>query len=152
MKILPDVNIKALVFGAAIAGGFIILGYQYWDWFYTFSSVGLLYAGYGQKNLKIGTICGAFASTVLIILTLQGYFGELEEFYLTSTGILALSALILIIGAIVGLVGAWAKKSRLKAIEEHEKQQNIGKNKTKKKKAKAQKDKPKSGFLNKFKK
>ena len=34
MEILPDVDIKAIVFGAAIAAAFIIFGYQYWDWFY----------------------------------------------------------------------------------------------------------------------
>jgi hypothetical protein len=30
------INIKALVFGAAIAAAFILFGYQYWDWFYPF--------------------------------------------------------------------------------------------------------------------
>ena len=75
MEILPDVDIKALIFGAAIAAAFILFGYQYNDWLYPFSAIGLLYAGYAQKNIKIGTLAGAFASTPIVVLTLQGYMG-----------------------------------------------------------------------------
>lgn len=133
MNKFTDLNFKALVFGAAIAGAFILFGYQFWDWFYPFSAIGLLYAGYGQNNWKQGTLCGAIASTPIIVLTFQGYMGQFDGFFLTQNGILALTALILIIGAFVGFVGAWTKRSRLKALEEYEKKQNIGKNKNKKK-------------------
>lgn len=150
MKILPDVNIKAIVFGAAIAAGFIIFGYMYWDWFYPVSAIGLLYTGYGQKNIKIGTIAGAFASTPIIILTFQGYLGQFDGFFLTETGILAVVVLILLVGAFVGFVGAWAKRDRMRALEEYEKKQNIGKNKKKNKKANIQKTEEKTGFLSKI--
>ena len=133
MNKFTDLNFKALVFGAAIAGAFILFGYQFWDWFYPFSAIGLLYAGYCQNNWKQGTLCGAIASTPIIVLTFQGYMGQFDGFFLTQNGILALTALILIIGAFVGFVGAWTKRSRLKALEEYEKKQNIGKNKNKKK-------------------
>ena len=129
-----DLDFKALVFGAAIAGAFILFGYQIWDWFYPFSAIGLLYAGYGQNDIKLGTLCGAIASTPVIILTLQGYMGSFDGFFLTQNGILALTALILIVGAFVGFVGAWTKRSRVKAQEQYEKQQKIGKNKKKNKK------------------
>jgi len=66
MDRIPNVHIKALIFGAAIAAAFILFGYQYWDWFYPFSAIGLLYAGYAQKNIKIGTLAGAFASTPIV--------------------------------------------------------------------------------------
>jgi uncharacterized Tic20 family protein len=46
---------------------------------------------------------------------------------------LALTAMILLIGAFVGFVGAWTKRSREKAMVEYEKKQQIGKNKNKKK-------------------
>ena len=134
MNKFTTLNFKALVFGAAIAGAFILFGYQFWDWFYPFSAIGLLYAGYGQNNWKQGTLCGAIASTPIIVLTFQGYMGQFDGFFLTQNGILALTALILIIGAFVGFVGAWTKRSRLKALEEYEKKQNIGKNKKKNKK------------------
>ncbi len=134
MEILPDVDIKALIFGAGIAAAFILFGYQYWDWFYPFSAIGLLYAGYAQKNIKIGTLAGAFASTPIIVLTLQGYMGTFQEgFFTTENGIMTVALIILITGAFVGFVGAWAKSNRVKALEEYEKKQNIGKNKKKNK-------------------
>ena len=133
MNKFTSLNCKALIFGAAIAGAFILFGYQIWDWFYPFSAIGLLYAGYGQPDLKLGTFCGAFASTPIVVLTFQGYMGQFEGFFLTQNGILALTALILLIGALVGFVGAWTKRSREKALVEYEKKQQIGKNKNKNK-------------------
>lgn len=134
MNKFTDLNFKALIFGAAIAGAFILFGWQIWDWFYPFASLGLLYAGYGQNDLKLGTFCGAFASTPIIVLTFQGYMGQFDGFFLTENGMLALTILILVVGAFVGFVGAWTKRSRVKALEEHEKKQKIGKNKNKNKK------------------
>lgn len=149
MKYDLGLNMKALVFGAAIAAGFILLGFQYNDWLYPFSAMGLLYAGYGQGNIKMGTLMGALASTPIAILFLEGYFGQPSGFFITENGIMAVVALIVIVGAIVGLVGAWAKVSREKAKIEYEKQQNIGKNKKKKKKAEIQKTNEKTTFVDK---
>lgn len=134
MKYDFGINIKALVFGAAIAGAFILFGWQISDWLYPFSAIGLLYAGYGQDSIKKGTIMGAFASTPIIVLTFQGYMGQFDGFFLTETGILSVVAVILIVGAFVGFVGAWAKRDRTKALDEYEKKQKIGKNKKKNKK------------------
>ena len=133
MKYDFGINIKALVFGAAIAAAFIILGWQINDWLYPFSAAGLLYAGYGQDSIKKGTLIGAFASTPIIVLTLQGYLGQFNGFFMTETGILSVAAIILIVGAFVGFVGAWAKRDRMKALAEYEKKQQIGKNKKKNK-------------------
>lgn len=130
---LPQINFKALIFGAAIAAAFILFGYQIWDWLYPVSAIGLLYAGYGQIDLKTGAFAGGFASTPILVLTLQGYMGQFDGFFLTQNGILALAVLIIAVGAFVGFVGAWVKRSRLKALEQYEKKQNIGKNKNKKK-------------------
>ncbi|MDO5861040.1 hypothetical protein, partial [Methanobrevibacter sp.] len=102
-------DFKALVFGAAIAAGFILLGYQYNDWLYPFSAIGLLYAGYGQGNIKTGTLMGALASTLIAILYLDGYLGQPTGFFLTENGIIAVVALIIIVGAVIGFVGAWTK-------------------------------------------
>ena len=62
---------------------------------------------------------------------------------------MALTILILLVGAFVGFVGAWTRRSREKALVQYEKQQKTGKNK---KKSKAERNKPQSGFLGKFKK
>lgn len=136
MKYDLGLNMKALVFGSAIAAGFILLGFQYNDWLYPFSAIGLLYAGYGQSNIKTGALMGALASTLIAILYLEGYLGQPTGFFLTENGILAVVVLILIVGATVGFVGAWTKRSRQKAMEEYEKKQKIGKNKNKKKQLK----------------
>ena len=134
MKYDFGINIKALIFGAAISAAFILFGYQYWDWFYPFSAIGLIYAGYGQDNLKAGTLMGLLASTPSVVLTLQGYMGQFDGFFLTETGIITVALVILVVGAVVGFVGAWTKRSRVKALEQYEKQQKIGKNKKKNKK------------------
>ena len=98
-KFLPEINFKALIFGAAIAAAFIILGYQYWDWFYPFSAAGLLYAGYGQDSVKKGTLMGVLASTPIVVLTLQGYTGTFSgDFFASPTGILTVTLIILIVG------------------------------------------------------
>lgn len=132
MKYDFGIDVKSVVFGAAIAAAFVLFGYQYNDWIYPFASIGLLYVGYCAKNLKYGAILGAFASTPIIVLTFQGYMGRFSGFFLTQNGIIALAALILLVGAFVGFVGAWAKRSRIKAQEQYEAQQ-IGKKKNKKK-------------------
>lgn len=143
-------NMKALVFGAAIAAGFVIFGFQYNEWLYPFSAIGLLYAGYGQGNIKMGTLMGALASTPIILLFLQGYLGQPSGFFITENGILAVAGLIVVVGAIVGFVGAWAKTSREKAKIEYEKQQKIGKNKKKNKKAEIKKTNEKTTFVDKI--
>ncbi len=133
-KFLPEINIKALVFGAAIAAAFILFGYQINDWLYPFSAMGLLYIGYGQDNIKKGIILGALGATPIVILTLQGYMGTFSgDFFVSETGVLTVTLIILLVGAIVAGVGAWAKVNRMKAIAEYEKQQKIGKNKNKNK-------------------
>ena len=126
MKYDFGINIKALIFGAAIAAAFILFGYQYWDWFYPFSAIGLIYAGYGQDNLKAGTLMGLLASTPIVVLTLQGYMGQFDGFFLTETGIITVALVILVVGALT-------KVNRMKALAEYEKQQKIGKNKNKNK-------------------
>ena len=133
MKFLPDIDVKALIFGAAIAAAFILFGWQFNDWLYPFAAIGLLYAGYAQKNIKLGTIMGALASTPIIVLTFQGYMGTFDGFFLTETGILSVTVIILLVGAFIGFVGAWAKRDRVRALEEYEKKQKIGKNKNKNK-------------------
>ena len=150
MEGLPNINIKALVFGAAIAAGFILFGFQFNEWLYPFSAIGLIYAGYGQENVTMGTLMGALASTPIVILFLDGYFGQPSGFFITENGILAVAIIIIVVGAVVGFVGAWSKRSREKAKAEYEKQQKIGKNKKKNKKVEVQKTNEKTTFVDKI--
>ena len=129
MEILPEVNIKSLVFGAAIAATFALLGSQYNEIFYACASFGFLYVGYEAKNLLWGAGLGAFSATPLACLALDGVFKEIP----TGDKAILVIVVILLVGAFVGLVGAWVKKDREKAKEEYEKKQQIGKNKNKNK-------------------
>ena len=148
MELLSDIDIKSLVFGAAIAAGFFIIGMNGYDLAYPCASLGLLYTGYNAKNLKWGVILGIFASTPLMVLSLDPRFveGTLPD----NTKILIIVAIALV-GAFVGLVGAWARRDREKAKVEYAKKQKIGKNKTKNKKNKAKEPQDENkGFLSKI--
>ena len=156
MNMFSGINKKALVIEAAISAAFIIFGYTQWDWFYPFAAAGFLYAGYGQNDIKTGTAMGTLSATPTAVLALQGYLGTFKEgFFTTETGIITVLLIVLAVGAFVGFVGGWAKRDRIKALEEYEKKQKIGKNKTREKKSKAkqqaaEKTTQKTGFLNKI--
>ena len=122
-----DIDWKSLIIGAAVTAGLIILAAHTYDWLFLFSAIGLIYVGYTAKNIKYGIILGALAATF------QGTFGEFSGFFSTPTGTVSLVLIILLVGAFIGFVGAWAKRSREKALKEQEKKQKIGKNKNKNK-------------------
>ena len=132
MKIFEDVNIKSIIYGAVIAILCILLGYRSYELFYPFSALGLLYAGYSAANIKQGTIAGAITAIPIALMALFGYFGSFTGFFNTVTGITITVIIILLVGAFVGFVGAWAKRDRVKALEEYNKKNSKGKNKKKK--------------------
>lgn len=135
MDINKDIDWKSLIIGAAITAGLIIIASTTkFDWLMLFSSIGLLYVGYNAKNIKYGAVLGAFAATPIVYLAFIGTFGEFNGFFTTETGTITLVISILLIGALIGVVGAWTKNSREKAKIEYEKKQKIGKNKKKNKK------------------
>ena len=109
MEFGSEVDFKSVVFGAAFAATCVILGTMYNDMLYAFASIGFLYVGYQAKNIKMGTFLGAFASTPLIYLALDGKLG-----YIPDESKLIMVVAILLVGAFIGLVGAWARKSREK--------------------------------------
>ncbi len=133
MDLVNDIDFKSLVIGAAISAGIVIIASQGYDWLMLMSSVGLLYVGYKAKNVKYGTILGAIASTPIVYLTFIGTLGEFSGYFSTQVGTISVVILILLIGALIGFVGALMKRSREKAKIDYEKKQKIGKNKNKKK-------------------
>ena len=134
MDLVNDIDFKSLVIGAAISAGIVIIASQGYDWLMLMSSVGLLYVGYKAKNVKYGAILGAIASTPIVYLTFIGTLGEFSGYFSTQVGTISVVILILLIGALIGFVGALMKRSREKAKIDYEKKQKIGKNKNKKKK------------------
>ena len=133
MDLVNDIDFKSLVIGAAISAGIVIIASQGYDWLLLMSSVGLLYVGYKAKNVKYGAILGAIASTPIVYLTFIGTLGEFSGYFSTQVGTISVVILILLIGALIGFVGALMKRSREKAKIDYEKKQKIGKNKNKKK-------------------
>ncbi|MEE0024104.1 hypothetical protein [Methanobrevibacter sp.] len=133
MDLVNDIDFKSLVIGAAISAGIVIIASQGYDWLMLMSSVGLLYVGYKAKNVKYGAILGAIASTPIVYLTFIGTLGEFSGYFSTQVGTISVVILILLIGALIGFVGALMKRSREKAKIDYEKKQKIGKNKNKKK-------------------
>ena len=133
MGLANDIDFKSLVIGAAISAGIVIIASQGYDWLMLMSSVGLLYVGYKAKNVKYGAILGAIASTPIVYLTFIGTLGEFSGYFSTQVGTISVVILILLIGALIGFVGALMKRSREKAKIDYEKKQKIGKNKNKKK-------------------
>lgn len=131
MEIVSDVDFKSIVIGAAITAACIIIGSWggIYEFAYPFAAVGLIYVGYKATSLKRGAFLGAFASTPTIILALQGYLGPITNELAPTMAIM-----ILLVGAFIGFVGAYAKRDRDKAKAEYEKKQQIGKNKNKKNK------------------
>ena len=146
MEIFSDIDFKSLVFGAAIAAAFVILGSMYNEFIYAFASIGFLYVGYTAPNIKTSVILGAIASTPVMYLALDGIFREIPP---TEEGRMIMILAILLVGILVAVIGAWAKRDRVKAKEEYEKKQKIGKNKNKNKNAKEPQNENK-GLLNKI--
>ena len=133
MRKFTNYDFKSLVFGAAIAAGFVILGSMYSEFLYAFASIGFLYVGYNAPNIKTSALLGAFASTPVMYLALDGVFKEIPP---TEQGRITMIIAILIVGMLVSVIGAWAIRRRVKAKEEYEKKQKKGKNKKKNKKVK----------------
>lgn len=131
---LKEIDIKSLIIGIIISVVCIVIGHMFFDWAYPFAAAGLLYVGYKSENIKSGVILGAVSAIPIMVFALYGYLGEFTGFFSTTLGMIALAAIVLIVGAFVGFIGAWAKKDRLKARKEYEKKQKIGKNKKKNKK------------------
>ena len=123
VDLINDIDWKSLIFGAAISAAIIIFASHGYDWLYLFSSVGLLYVGYTAKTRLYGAILGAIAAIPMLLLAFQGAFGDLGSFYTTGLGMIVITLIFLLIGAVVGLVGAWGKLSREKAKVEYEKKQ-----------------------------
>ena len=107
-------NIKAIIYNIIFSIVFILLGYHFNEIFYVFIAISLLYAGYNQKNIKEASIAGLITAIPIAIMGLLGYFGSMSNFYKTPVGMIVLVVVMLFAGAVLGLVGRWARKDNKK--------------------------------------
>lgn len=121
--------------GAAFASFICVVASQYQlDWLYAFAAIGLLYVGYKAKNMKWGAILGAIAATPLFVLAAYGVFGPLSDSsFDPQVSMFVTLIAVLMVGALVGFVGAYTYRNRQRAIAAKEKQAKTGKNKKGKK-------------------
>lgn len=111
MDLRNDINWKSLAIGAAISATIVIIASKGYDFLYLFSAIGLIYVGYKAKNMKMGAILGAIAAIPLAILTYYGGFGVIKDSNILISSIIS----VLIVGAVIGFVGALANRDRKKA-------------------------------------
>jgi hypothetical protein len=132
--IYGNINYKSLIIGAALFAFIVVFATEYLDILLVFSSVGLLYIGYGAQNRIQGTILGAIGTLPLFIATV--FFQRLGP--ITGENLVLLILISFLgIGAFCGFTGSYFSENRKKAIEKMQ-EESIGKGKKKagKKKAK----------------
>lgn len=126
---------KSFIMGAAFASFICVVASQYQlYWLYAFAAIGLLYVGYKAKNMKWGAILGAIAATPLFVLAAYGVFGPLSDSsFDPQVSMFVTLIAVLMVGALVGFVGAYTYRNRQRAIAAKEKQAKTGKTKKGKK-------------------
>lgn len=128
--IKENIHLKSFVIGILVFTIFATLGFVYKiSLLFPVSAVGLMYLGYYCKDLYWGVLLGAISTIPVIIITVCYNLlscNSIVEYIIAIVSLLAT-------GAVVGVLGAYMKISRKKAIAEAEKKANIGKNKNKKK-------------------
>lgn len=127
-EMLNEIDWKSLIFGAAFCAVIAMFGSNPGlEILAPFASVGLLYIGYKGKNLTYGTILGAIGAIPLFLVAM---YGGLGSFTITSTTVVLILISCLIIGALLGFVGALFHKNYIKTKKAKEQR---GKNKKNKK-------------------
>lgn len=130
-EMLNEIDWKSLIFGAAFCAVIAMFGSSPGlEILAPFASVGLLYIGYKGKNLTYGTILGAIGAIPLFLVAM---YGGLGSFTITSTTVVLILISCLIIGALLGFVGALFHKNYLKTKKAKEQHGKNKKNKNKKK-------------------
>lgn len=129
--IYENINWKSLIVGTTLFTFIVVLATEYsLDILLIFSSVGLLYIGYGSQNKVQGTIFGAIGTLPLFIATV--FFGRLGPIAGENITLLILISF-LAIGTFCGFTGSYFSASGQKTIA---KQETMGGGGRKKKKSK----------------
>ncbi|RBQ23054.1 hypothetical protein ALNOE001_11770 [Candidatus Methanobinarius endosymbioticus] len=112
--IYENINLKSLIIGAALFAFIVVLATEYnLDILLIFSSVGLLYIGYGSRNKLQSVVLGAIGTLPLFIATV--FFERLGPITGENITLLILISF-LAIGAFCGFTGFYFSENRKKAI------------------------------------
>ncbi len=130
MNLKESIDWKSLVLGTLLSALIVILASNTHDWIFIFASVGLIYVGFKSKNTEQGFILGTIAAIPLVGLAFNGTLGAFTGFFATAIGKFISIVIILLVGGLIGFIGALTKKDREKAKSNYK--QKIGKNKKKK--------------------
>lgn len=130
MNLKENIDWKSVVLGTLLSALIVILASNTSDWIFIFASVGLIYVGFKSKNIRQGFVLGTIAAIPLIGLAFNGTLGTFTGFFATTIGKIILIIMILLVGGLIGFIGALTKKDREKAKSNYE--QKVGKNKKKK--------------------
>lgn len=119
---LPDIDLKSLIYGAAAYAFFPLISYQYsQDILMAFAAIGPLYIGYKAKTNLKAILLGIVGATPLLYMAFGGFIGPYTP---SETGDLITAVVILGLGAIMALFGAYLYRSRAKDIKEYEEASN----------------------------
>ena len=132
---LYNYNWMGFIIAAALTTFIVAYAYQkQLDWLAPFSAIGLLYIGYISENKILAIIMGAIGALPLGIASLYGALGPITTSGLNQTqATIAILILVIIVGAVVGWVGAFFNSNRQKAIEQKAKEDKKKPHKDKKK-------------------
>jgi uncharacterized protein YacL len=132
---LYNYNWMGFIIAAALTTFIAAYSYQKsLDWLGPFSAIGLLYIGYISENRILAVIMGAIGALPLAIATFYGALGPLTVVNMNHTqAAIIILVLVLIVGAVVGFVGAFFNDNRKKAIKQKAEEDKKKSNKDKKK-------------------
>ncbi|MBQ6813031.1 MAG: hypothetical protein IJP12_00175 [Methanobrevibacter sp.] len=120
---LPDIDFKALIFGAAAFAFFPLIAYQYnMDILMVFAAIGPLYIGYSAKTELKSIILGLVGATPLLYLSFMGYLGTYGA---TETADIIMAIGILGLGALMGFFGGYLYRDRARAKAKYNKEHGI---------------------------
>ncbi len=128
-------NWMGFIVAAALTTLIATLSYQKsLDWLAPFSAIGLLYIGYISKNKILAIIMGAIGALPLAFVSFYGAMGPItiKGMSIPQTATI-LIILVLIVGGVIGFVGAFFNNNRQKAIEQQKQENQKKSNKEKKK-------------------
>ena len=120
---LPEIDLKALIFGAAAYAFFPLIAYQQnLDILMVFAAIGPLYIGYSAKTELKSVLLGIVGATPLLYLSFMGYLGPYGA---GETADIIMTIGILGLGALMGYFGGYLYRDRQRAQEKYNKEHGI---------------------------
>ena len=120
---LPEIDFKALIFGAAAFAFFPLIAYQQQqDILMVFAAIGPLYIGYSAKTELKSVLLGIVGATPLLYLAFMGYLGPYGA---GETADIIMTVGILGLGALLGYFGGYLYRDRERAKARYNEEHGI---------------------------